>query len=351
MRTLLLTLSALLLISIVGMYSCTKEKSETATPAAALSDEQIVSQVNWFMDAAKEVKEGKYLKSREKMELDSALYYISATLNYKYGYATEPFGKLKLDTVMVNIPYIASEGKTYIVDALEGYNITIEKIRLKYLSIVNSKKVLIGCVIQNAGLTNNNDSIKVRVIAEFGSGQAAPVYFDPTDEYWWHRDSWRCDLTGEEGAPNIFENNLNFAWRPAPPPGYRVTFTGLSLELFENPTLYLNPTSGPIDNFCDYEIFFATSLVSVIDEQVKCLGTDPAHPGIQEMEYYMDGMESVLGGFLQSQNQNFFSLSIESPEKTEYNIVTIKHMPKLTYGIRHIIAIDPSAVYPMSIMD
>jgi hypothetical protein len=65
MRTLLLTLSALLLISIVGMYSCTKEKVESAVSKTTPSGEQLVSQVHWFMDAAKDVEGGKYLKSGE----------------------------------------------------------------------------------------------------------------------------------------------------------------------------------------------------------------------------------------------------------------------------------------------
>ncbi|MEI8047019.1 MAG: hypothetical protein WCI92_06550 [Bacteroidota bacterium] len=347
MRLFTLQKFSILAVVFIAM-ACAKEKTEVISQSNLVNDDQLVNQVNWFMDAAKDVKEGNYLKSGEKMYLDSALYYIGSTLNYKYGFSAEPFNKLTLDTVYVNIPYIAAEGKTYIVDALQGYNLTVDQLRLKYQNISSSKKFLIGCVIQNAGMTSNNSSIIVRVIGQFGSDQpTAPISYDAA--YWWERNSYKCDGTGEEGAPNRIDADINFAKRPIPAPGYKVVFTDLIIEqdAFSNPDDFRTPNDVE-DNFCDYKLYYASSQVGPLTSEVGCLGEDAAHPGIDEMIFYRDGMNVVLSNWLTLHGRDFVSVYTIS-EGVNTNIW--KHWPWLTHGIKHIVQIDPSNPYPINIQD
>lgn len=356
MKTLLFYASVTITL-LIFLSSCTKEKPDSPLAVSPQSDEQLVSQVHWFMDAAKDVKEGKYLKSGEKMFLDSALYYISATLNYKYGYHTVQYEQLKLDTVMVTIPILAAEGKTYVVDALAGYNNAVSKIRFKYSQNTATNKKTVGFIIQYAGYNTTNDSVKARVITQIGYGdmitQLTAMYdwqFGETDQYWWLENSQNCyNGTGGFGAPNIIENTLMFGLCPAPPPNCRYWFPIID-EIEFIPTNY--EVDSVHDNFCDYKIYYASGSLNVIlTNQVQCLGLDTAHPGIHEMSFYCTGLLEIIQAFLTSNQKQCQKLKIGhfGPDllPPNYTIYAIGHKPILFYGNRKLICSEP--VYPLAI--
>lgn len=45
------------------MITCTKEKQELQNQTDQITDEQLIERVNWFAEAANDLKDGKYLKS------------------------------------------------------------------------------------------------------------------------------------------------------------------------------------------------------------------------------------------------------------------------------------------------
>ena len=128
--------------------ACNKEKHEeqlAIQPEGEFrNDDDLVNKVLDFSQMATNLKEGKMHKSDEKMLIDDAIYYISATLNYVYCNHTATYGKMQLDTVNISLPIIATEGKAYLVDALEGYNTAVEKVRGKYLKINKTSRQLIN---------------------------------------------------------------------------------------------------------------------------------------------------------------------------------------------------------------
>jgi hypothetical protein len=305
------------------------------------------------MDAAQEAKKGKYLKTGEKMVVDSALLYIGNTLNYKYGFVTQKFRELKDDTVMVNIPYLIAEGKTFLVDALISYNMAVEKIKLKYLEKPETIKNLVCCVVQNAGLTDNLDSIKVRIIAQIGLGQ--PII--PTQEvgYWWSRYGGDCSGIGDVGTPDFLES-FYYGLYYNPCPNARVFFTDVATHKFGDPTLHLNPNGVPNDNFCDYLIYFASSNIgSGLTQDVKCIGSVDYVPwaNITEIEFYHQGLQTAITDTLNLIAMQYMNITIESVDKIEqtpYIIETYKHVPTLKYGKIHFIC-DPIAIYPVPLAD
>ncbi len=352
MRTLLLTLSAIL-ISIVTMISCTKEKSETATPAAALSDEQLVGQVHWFMEAAKDVKEGKYLKSGEKMVLDSAIYYIGNTLNYKYGFVSEPYAHMIYDTAEIVIPFLSNEGKAYLVDVLDCYNITVTKLRQHYSQIINERKFLIGCVVNSTNWVVGHDSITISVIGRFGYGQ--PVTPSASLEgYWYERDSHNCENTiYDMGAPNYLDAEICFAMRPAPAPGKRITYINQDTETnaFSDPQEYENDDDDiPGDNFCDYNFYYADVPYNQITDELCCLGYDASHD-IDELYFYRFSMRDELNEWLEDHDRDFVDIVTFHEYDGAFPQHTIlKHYSYLTYGVKIIVTIG-NEPYPISIMD
>ena len=339
------------------MYSCTKEKSESATPAAALSDEQLEGQGHWFMDAAKDVKEGKYLKSGEKMALDSALYYISASLNITYGFPELLLTHTKLDETIITLPIVGTEGKTYIVDALTSYNQARSNIKNHVLALNKPNMKTLGFIVENLGVNNTNSQITLKITTQIGYGssfistaQQTTVTdwgFTEENQFWWLRNSINCyDGEGLEGAPEIIENTLMFAYIPAPQPNCRYTYPVLHSITFDPLSFEVDIVK---DNFWDFKIFFARGTMSqIMTDQIQCLVLDVAHPNVLEMSFYCTGLKEVIDGFFaQPANTNFRcqKIFIEAPAPTQINntnIWYIKHSPSLSYGTRQVICDSPA---------
>lgn len=322
------------------MLSCAKEKSDTSAPTVKQTDEQLVNQIKWFMNSAKDVEEGKILKSGEKMSIDSAINCISNTLNYVYCFGDATFRQIKTDTVLIKIPILSNENRTYIVDALDGYNLSVDKIRQKYMRISGTNKHLLCCVVQNAGANSSNDSVIMRVIAQVGTGVNSNTSSNYTDEeqYWWYNSSWNCyDGSGSEGAPEILQQGLNSAFLPAPPANCIRVFSNTGIIYFLNPKSYAG--DGVIDNFCDYKMYYASDAVSTLTDEVKCLGIELDHPNVHEMDFYFNGMSSIISNWLNANNNNFRVCEVNSTTGSEPNPYanTIYHTMKLTYGHAYIV--------------
>jgi len=332
MKTLLFYASVTITLFIF-LSSCTKEKPDSPLVASPQSDEKLVSQVHWFMDAAKDVKEGKYLKSGEKMFLDTALLYIESSLNYKYSYTNEKFKDYYIQEVEVIIPYLSAENKTYVVDAVQAYNLTLQKFREIYQTINFGNKKFYMCSINNWGTTNNGNSITIKATAYFGYGTRIAQSANEIG-YSWLVDGGDCEGMGQYGAPNYLRDNYMPAiYLPCPNP--RVWYDQTGNYEFLDPTIYPNPNGGPVDNYCDYQLFYASSNVGAITPIVECVGSESINGAQPEIEYYSDQLQSLIDAKLNSLNRQFMDVTFNTPDQTVGNVRTIKHLPTLLYGKIH----------------
>ena len=322
-----------MVVLVLFAFACTKEKTELTTPGNPVNDEQLVNQVHWFMDGAKAVKEGKYLKTGEKMLLDSALYYIGATLNYKYCYQAYNYKSRKFDIVYITIPILANQGKALIVDALCGYNEAVQKLKSNYTLIASSQKKLLACMVSNAGFTTNIDSLRIKIISLTGVDVLPNIDDQPAwPSFWYQQFSFQCNGNANVGAPEVLRHNiiaLNI------PPNCRVWFpTGFDIKHYYDPTAYPDPYNGPIDNFCDYKIYYANSAVSALTDEVKCIDTQPFVTYGSEISYYSNGINEIVGEYLDSENKDFKDIWITDFDipipNTYYN--QIGHWIELDYG-------------------
>ncbi|MFZ4548187.1 MAG: hypothetical protein ACOYN4_12160 [Bacteroidales bacterium] len=343
----------LALTLLTALLSCTKEKLDTSTLNPAPSDDKLVSQVHWFMDAAQDVKDGKTYKDGEKMLLDSALYYIGNTLNYKYGFVSESFGHMIVDTADIVIPFISNESKTYLVDVLDCYNITVSKLRQHYNQIIDGRKFLIGCVVKSTDWVVGRDSITIRIIGRFGYGQ--PI--TPSSNlvgYWYERDSHNCENSVNSiGAPNVLDQEIRFAKRPAPAHGQRFVFINQNIEsdAFSNPISFVNEDDDiPGDNFCDYKFYYVDAPYNGITEELCCLGYDAGH-NVDEMDFYMHKMGDEFSNWLDEHDKDFVDVWTFHDNNSQYpqhNI--LKHYSQLFYGDKVVIT-NGNEIYPINIME
>jgi hypothetical protein len=355
-KTILLVLAIALVAGIFN--ACDKEQTAQDTPTSETCESSyVVNKVLAFSQQASYLKEGHYLKNSEKVPIDTALYYISATLNYVYCNHTAAYGKINLDTITFSLPVIASEGKAYLVDALEGYNTAVERVRGEYIKIDKTTRQLINIAFIGSEMNFPQKAVDLSFEIQTGIDNAPTItaygFFDDEEQYWWFRDTENCyngDMT-QGGAPNVLEQHILFKFNPAPPPNCRYWFP-LTEPMDFIATNY--PGDDIPDYFCDYKIFYAHGPVeNVMTQTVQCLGLEANHPGIHEMDYYLNGLDEILVGFLANTGKSVATINIESkmkPDPNNYTKVTIKHIPHLTFGKKMTVCWEvPNNDYPISI--
>lgn len=346
-KTILLFLA---LAIVAGVFNaCKKDKTTPDTPEISEST-YIVNNVLNFSQQASLLNEGSYLKNGEKVPIDTALFYISATLNYIYCDHTAQYRELLFDTIKLEIPIIGQEGKTFLVDALAGFNEAVTQARTKFKLANGLNKKLLNFAFLNAFFNESSNEIIVNFQMQFGTGNAPIIStsgFSTEEQYWWFRGSYNC-FDGNNnfgGAPDVLEQRLMFKFIQAPPANCRYWFPFTEIKKF-NATSYIADGNG--DNFCDYKIYYATGLEpQVLTNTVQCLGIDANHPGIHEMDFYLNNLDQIIAEFLLASNKSMQNLYIDSRSIPEIPNLTILHEPRLTYGKKSVICWDNS--YPIGI--
>lgn len=333
MKTTFIKSIAVIALSLL-MVTCTKEKQETQTQSDQISDEQLIEQVNWFAESANDLKDGKFLKTGEKMLIEDAILTIESAMNYKYSFTHVKFKDYYIQDVEFEIPFIATEQKTFVVDALQGFNTARQKFREIYKALNLSNKNFYMCSLKNNGITANGGAVKVKATVYFGYGNRIVQTATNETGYYWLIDGGDCDLMGQYGASNYLREN----YMPAiflPCPNARVWFDQTGFFQFLEPNNYHNPNGGATDNYCDYMLFYATTTVGPITPEVECVGSESINGAQPEIDYYREQLQSLIDGKLSSLNMQFIDVTFETPDKTIGPVRTIYHLPTLIYGKIH----------------
>jgi hypothetical protein len=339
--------SGIILLLLVAM-SCAKEKTEVTTTGIPVNDKELVNQVHWFIDGAKEVKEGKYLKTGEKILINDALNVLESSMNYKYGFTNEKFKDYYSEEVEITIPFISSENKTFVIDAMQAFNATLQKFREIYQQINFENKKFYTCSIQNGGITNGGNSVIIKAKVYFGYGIPISPSVNEVG-YNWALNGGNCELMGQYGAPNYLRDNYEPAiYLPCPNPRVWYDQTG-DHKFNEDITHYPNPNGGPIDNYCDYQLYYAASNVpGGITPEVECVGSESINAAQAEIQYYRDQLQDLIDAKLVTLNRNFMDVTFETEDVTVNNVRTLRHIPRLYYAKIHYDCISSSAPMPIT---
>ena len=313
--------------------SCSKDidsqKSKTATN---LSDEDLVKKVLNFIELAKDVEEGKILKSTDKMPISEAIASIDESFNYEYVFHTEPYGKIITESVEVILPIIPAEDKTYTVDAAAGYNDAVTLIRAKYQDIVSNDKKLIGIIVENKGLFNSTN-IKLVVTAQMGIGPPNPIN-SIIDDWWWIRESKSCDNTVSGiGAPNILDQKVYDFWKPVTTTNDRIWYTRSLVFSFNDPKEH-RTGDDPEDNYCDYFLFYATDRIGPgITNTEKCLSGCEINT---EIDFYSKSVNPMIRRIIFESILSFQNVQFTNAPGTDGDYQTIEHHMTVTLGDMHV---------------
>jgi hypothetical protein len=113
MKKVLLSLIAAVLAAAL-IYSCSKETPMITERYDTATEEPDVSRLILnFIERMETRNDGLPFKSEERISIDSAIWYIDATLNFTYANGNHPFARLHWDTVFVEMEVLNSYEAMY----------------------------------------------------------------------------------------------------------------------------------------------------------------------------------------------------------------------------------------------
>ncbi len=313
--------------------SCNKETIQSENSSAEVSDESVIRLLSNFTDAYSSFQNGKLLKSGQKIDLDSVIWYIDGAINYNYASGEFSFGKFHKDTVYVEVA-LDPNMKAMIEDVLKLYGESLQLIGSKYYAISGENRKFVMATVSDAG-TLPNGKRKLKIATLTGTGFPVSGNFGPDENYKYNRGAlYNCDGIPSSGAPEVFELMLSDHFNTTPPTGCRVFYYGTESALeIHYESHRLNTT---LTNYLDYKIFAASDNVLPITNVTECLEYDQDGSGIHEMQFYLDYLIDFVNQWLDQPgnsgtNRKWFAGSniISKSEVNDFNEKGIWHVPTL----------------------
>lgn len=290
-------------------------------------------------------KKGVFLKSSETIQIDSAIWYIDATLNYHYAMANYPCARFHWDTVFVEMNVLDSYEAMY-AEVFEAYDSTLFGISDKYYEIEEDEKQFLMAMVEDMGSLPNNKR-NLRIITVTGTGELVHTRdFGQGEAYLWDRDAdTDCDGVPSLSAPKIFESLLNPHFNPEPGNNCRWYFYGFpTFVIFDYADYPSNQITPP--NYLDYKIFHAYEGLGNITDITECLEWNQHNLGIHEMTFYFDNLIDIIQAWMDSgqntENKKYDPLStINSIQLGVGNEKRIYHEPEIHFKKRGLICDTP----------
>jgi hypothetical protein len=203
-----LILSAIILVSItIFLTGCTKEENLlNNTPVVTKDKDQVViDRIMNFLDKVEFERQSPSQKSSEFMEIDSAVWYIEAAINYV---STEPITSSDVEistfTVKQNIEHaqgmINMSDIQTIYDSFQSsvYNIVSREESIDYIFIADV-------------FVSETENANISLSMTIGAVESLKVYPPVLDDWFWGVGLGKCDETGGTGtdAADVIHNRLN----------------------------------------------------------------------------------------------------------------------------------------------
>ncbi len=285
-----------LLLPIAGMFiivaifvSCSKQEQtelNSSTPEISQSkaDIQIENKIRAFKGKLEHLRENPQFKSGETIEVDSAVWYIKAALNYSYARAGSDFAKIISDSAKITIP---TNGEELLIEDLPAvYQQFLDSLSAKYHAIQSLNKNLIMVNMVAEEPTENGTEVTLYL----ATGEGAPTYtyglFDTTDYWYWGGYLGKCDIyqgqnVGEDATTQL-QYKINHPIVTYPPGTYFIPDTCTDWIYPWYDVEYEDPNSPN----GVYRLFY--------DETIYPPGVEPCIPP-DDMNYYLyEGVDYIM---------------------------------------------------------
>lgn len=330
----------LILALAVGIFNaCKKDHAPAIEPDSEAGNDKINQLLGNFTDNYETFKSGKWLKSGDKIDFDSVLWYIDGAINFNYASGHYSFERIHKDVIYVEVT-VDPDMKSLLTNVFESYNESLLRIGEKYYDITGEYKKFIMATVSDAGPLPDGKR-KLRVTTLTGTGLATQSGDFGVDESYKYFNNSMYNCTGEivnNGAPEIFETKLLEHFDTPPPSGCRYFYVGTEDSCSYNYLDYRINPSISLTNYLDYKIFAAAEYVSTITETTECLEYNQNNSGIHEMQFYFDHLVAFANEWVNQQNslikKSYARSVIESDETGNADSKVIFHKPKLFFKLK-----------------
>ncbi len=333
--TIFMTATVLALMLLLG--ACSKEVNEQQN-LSQQNEADPSARIEAFVFKMDTYKSGAYLKSDERIQIDSAIWYIDATLNYTYANGNHPFARLHWDTLFIEMDILNSYEAMY-QQVFDGYDASLYGVSDKYHAIDGENKQFMMAMVEDMGpLPGNKRNLRIITVTGTGTLEHSGDFGD-NEAYRWNRNaSTSCNNTPASGAPVIFETLLLTHFNPPPsnPNCHWYWYGEVTIVTHNYKDHELNTTAV---NYLDYKIYAASSAIGDgLTDEVKCLEWNQNYMGIHEMQFYYDHLKVFVNEWLgSSQNTGNKKLApsfIDSTTDPDMEEMTIYHVPHLKFRKR-----------------
>lgn len=212
MKKLTITLTALSLaaISLLGVVSCQKEKTEEKPIVQQDPEAQrALKRISEFKNKVKDHRNNSLARSSETIRLEDALWNIENVFNATY---SQPEIRCSETSEFTFSLYLAidSNGNVFLNDLFDLYDQVVIEARNAYSNDGFTNKAFLYMTIESDGISDN----KVRLVFRGRSGERTDIPWHPyqdtclykgpfgiDDNY--HYDYGKCDGTGVDGADEM----------------------------------------------------------------------------------------------------------------------------------------------------
>lgn len=212
MKKLTITLTALSLaaISLLGVVSCQKEKTEEKPIVQQDPEAQrALERISEFKNKVKDHRNNSLARSSETIRLEDALWNIENVFNATY---SQPEIRCSETSEFTFSLYLAidSNGNVFLNDLFDLYDQVVIEARNAYSNDGFTNKAFLYMTIESDGISDN----KVRLVFRGRSGERTDIPWHPyqdtclykgpfgiDDNY--HYDYGKCDGTGVDGADEM----------------------------------------------------------------------------------------------------------------------------------------------------
>ncbi|MBU1010954.1 MAG: hypothetical protein KKD74_12545 [Bacteroidetes bacterium] len=269
------------------------------------------------------------LKSAEVFDLDTAVWYIGTMFNVEKAYTTEPFRRVRRDTVSYQID-LNNDGLVTVSDMNNLYNHMIADLQ-NFDEEINDPDVL--PVYGNLRIIQTAQNYAILRMT-YGWGIYYTYPYDPfySDDNWRYGNMiGRCDGTGQwqsDGGQEL-ELRLNDPYFEYPTPGSFVNPVFRDIPPKTYPDIYIE---HPQPDSVDYLIYY-----QVTSGFLGCLEYD-------ELEFYLTKMHQIIYTFDDTYLPNNDSLFGKRPRGKFFESIDY-WTPDSIYGTEHKYMHYPSVVY------
>ncbi|MCB2208076.1 MAG: hypothetical protein KQH67_07235 [Bacteroidetes bacterium] len=310
---------------ILWLNSCKKEQP-TQQPDISTVDENseaILSRILDFKQNMEYYLDHPEIRSEEKIQKDTTIIFWESCINLTYCYSYLNLADAVVYDTVIALPPITQDSIFMMDVSSKYYNEILYAVKAQYMRapFSGNERKLMGVDLEK---TTSGDSLHIISMIGHNVSMAHPPYD------WMYGDYLgTCDgqhYGGISDAAHVIANNTRNHFYVAPPSNCRWFFNNIQTFIVEDPTLYPNPNDPAPVNYEDYLIYYASSAVGTITNDVLCL------EHYDELAFYKQSYINLSQGWISNSGGRKFKDCIytglhevdnDNFHKYKHNLITL----------------------------